>query len=252
MFYRFTNDGRQKTCDLRDAYGGALVLCGGHPSLRDEPLELLAQPGVVTMAMNNTALLFRPNLWVCADHASCYAPSILHDGGIVKFARLLYWNERLAGGEPWHTMPGTLFYGVDDAAFRSDNLLDDYPFFAWWKNVFIVALQLAWHLGFRRVYLAGTGFNVPSDRHYAFDQQLSPAQSDYSRRTYVDVVAQVRAALPHFAQRGFSLVSCTPGSALNDVLPFLPLRDAVTEALADFPKRDASGLKHAADLVVGK
>lgn len=247
MFFRFTEDGRQKTCDLRDLHSGALVLCGGHPSLADEPLELLAQPGIVTMAMNNAALTLRPDLWVCADHASCYAPAILRDPGVLKFARLLYWNEPLPDGGPWHRAPSTLFYGVSDSAFHSGNLLDDHLCFAWWKNVFVIALQLAYRLGFRKVYLAGAGFNVPNGRHYAFDHQLTGEQSEYSARTYDRVVDQVRQALPHFAERGFSLVSCTPGSALNAYLPFLPLRDAVEEILRDYPRRSTDGLRHSSE-----
>lgn len=249
MFYRFTNDGRQKTCDLRDTYSGALVLCGGHPSLADEPLELLQQPGIVTMAMNNAALMVRPTIWICADHASCYAPAIIRDPAPIKFARLLYWNERLHDGEAWHRMPSTFFYGVSDTVFHSGNLLDDHVCFAWWKNVFIIALQLAHRLGFRKVYLAGTGFNVPNGRHYAFDHALTPAQSEYSLSTYDAVVDQVRRALPHFEERGFSLVSCTPGSALNAFLPFMPLRDAIGEIAREHPDRSTNGLRHSSEFV---
>jgi hypothetical protein len=248
MFYRFHDDGRQKTCDLRDLYAGSLVLCGGHPSLADEPLEILGQPGVMTMAMNNAALLFRPSLWVSADKPACYASSIVRDPGVLKFGRLLHWNEPLPeDGRPWHTVPSTFFYGVDDTTFRPANLLDDYPVFAWWKNVFVIALQLAHHLGFRRIYLAGAGFNIPNGRHYAFDQKLTPEQSDYSRRTYDAVVGQVRDALPHFRERGFELVSCTPGSALNEFLPVMPLREAVEEILERQPAKSAAGLRHSSE-----
>jgi hypothetical protein len=249
MFYRFTSDGRQKTCDLKDVYSGALVLCGGHPSLANEPLELLDRPGIVTMAMNNAALTVRPNLWVCADHATCYAKSILHDPATIKFARLLYWNDPLPGGEPWYHAPSTFFYGVSDTAFDSGNLLDDHFLFAWWKNVFIISLQLAYHLGFRTIYLAGAGFSVPDGRHYAFDHELTPEQSHYSLQTYGAVVDQVRKAMPHFEERGLSLISCTPDSALNAFLPFMPLRDAIDRIASAHPERSTAGLRHASDFV---
>jgi hypothetical protein len=245
IFYRFTSDGRRKTVDLEDAYRGALILCGGHPSLADEPLECLSRRGIVTMAMNNAALLFRPTMWTSADHPDCYSRAILDDPAILKFARLLYSGDTVGDtGRLWRDWPSTLFYGVSDDLFTPATLLDRHPLFAWWKNVFLFSLQLAWRLGFREVYLAGVGFNFPSDRHYAFDMKLNPDEAEYNRRTYEMTADQFLRCLPHFKERGFRIVSCTPGSVLNEVVPFMPLTSVVERVLRDYPQETAGGVKH--------
>lgn len=246
MFYRYTAGGRRKTADLDGLFGGSLFLCGGHPSLDHEPRELLSAPGIATMAMNNAALLVRPTLWIGADRPECYSPAILRDAAVLKFARLLYADSSCAPDDrPWRELPATFFYGVTDDYFTPATLLDEHPLLAWWKNVFILSLQLAYRLGFREIFLVGVGFTIPPERPYAVDLGLDADEIDYSRRTYQSAERQFRNALPHFAGRGLRVISCTAGSALNDVLPFVPLRDAVASALASFPERSARGIVHA-------
>lgn len=246
MLYRFTPDGRRLTLDPTGLYSGALFLCGSHPSLAAEPLDLLSKRGVVTLAMNNAAALFRPTLWIGADRPDCYARTVLEDAGILKLARLLYAEDEVPGaGRRWRELPGTLFYGVDDQRFTPESLLADWPTYVWWKNVFVIALQVAYRLGFRTVYLAGVGFTIPKGRVYAFDATLNAAETDYNRRTYAGTLEQVVAALPHLAASGLSLVSCTPGSALNDHLPFVPFREAVERVTSALPEPDTRALPHA-------
>ena len=45
-------------------------------------------------------------------------------------------------------------------------------------------------------------------------------------------------------ERGFRIVSCTPGSVLNEVVPFMPLTSVVERVLRDYPQETAGGVKH--------
>jgi len=254
MFYRFTPDGRQKYIDLKDMQRGAVFICGGHPSLNDEPLELLNQPGIVTMAMNNTATIIRPNIWVCADKPPCYSTSIIKDPGIMKFARLLYAGEKFSDGElmaNWNSVPNMFFYGVSPH-FTHKTILNDTGALVWWKNVFMIAIQLAYRLGFRKIYLCGTAFNIDPKKQYAFDFKLNDYQQDYNQRTYDNAVQQFVKCLPTFKEHGLEVVSCTPISALNEHIEFMPLTEAIDAELKDYPAHDLTGIKHSSEFKENK
>lgn len=63
-----------------------ITLCG--PSLVGFNLDLLRQPGIITMGVNNSPKVFRPNLWVSVDSPSNFLYSIWRDPLITKFIHL--------------------------------------------------------------------------------------------------------------------------------------------------------------------
>jgi len=254
MFYRHTRDGRRKAIDLYDMYEGDLFLCGGHPSLKEEDLSLLTRHGVATMAMNNTATLFRPNFWVTADKPACYSKSILLDAAVMKFARLVWGREKI-GEALWSEIPGTIFYGTTyedgksksgEVIYRPTTLLFQKQPLAWFKNVFVIALQIAYRLGFRRVFLCGVGFKIESNQQYSYDSKLTDVQVNSNQRCYNNVVNIVKQALPHFGEFGFELISCTPDSAMNDLVPYVPFSQALN--MVAHPGHDTLGVLHSSEL----
>lgn len=243
MFYRFTPDGRRKAIDLENLYRGSLFLCGGHSSLEKEDLSSFHKHGLSVMAMNNTATLVRPQIWVTADNPTCYSESLLLDPGILKFGRLVHQDVEFLG-KKWREYSSTFFYGDSDKIYSSKNLLNHYRQLAWWKNVFILSLQIAYRLGFRKIYLCGVGFKIDYQNQYAYESSLSPEEVEYNSRCYSDVVGQIQRALPHFKESGLELISCTPDSALNSLIQFLSLATAIEKELIDYPEHNTTRVVH--------
>ena len=87
----FDNNGLRHITDMSNIYkNGTAFLIGGGPGLLDQNTLLFNNPGVVTMCMNNSALITRPTMWCGADYPECYDYSILADSGITKFTSLGY------------------------------------------------------------------------------------------------------------------------------------------------------------------
>ena len=109
ILIHYTKSGLKRLTDLSDLYKGqTAILLGGAPSLKEQPLELLKQRGVLMAAMNNAALHFRPTLWFSGDHPACYEPQILMDPSITKFAPLPF-AEIVVAGRKYHEMPNINF-----------------------------------------------------------------------------------------------------------------------------------------------
>ncbi len=239
LFERWTKEGLKKKTDLCGLYSGPLFLLGGHPSLRSEPPELFQQPGVVTLAMNNVAALIKPNLWVGADRPNCFTRSILLDPTILKLGRAEYANLPV-GDQRWAEQPNTYFYNLQTTFQPRDFLVGEV---FWWKNTFMISLQLAAILGFDDIYLCGTGFDIKPDAQYAYESTLDADQVDYTQQTFLMAVQQFITALPHMV--GKRIRSCTPNSPINKHVGFIPLAEAVAEVSGRFPEPDTRNVVHA-------
>lgn len=254
MFYRYTKAACRIPVDLDGTYDGeTLFLLGGSPSLRNMPLDLLRKPGIVTLGMNNVPCFFeRPNLWVCADKPLCFSPHIFTSPEITKFTMISRRGLEVpdTGGRRIMDCPNVYFFGASEN-FTYQNFLDPARDLVWWRSVFPMALQLAWRLGFRRVYLVGCGFhmNKASGQQYAWSTKLTDDQAQYSHNTYSRDVDRLRNLLPTFSRKGFELLSCTPRSRANEFLTYVPLPEAVQEALRGKPvPADTSTLIHSSEL----
>jgi hypothetical protein len=85
----FTRDGHNVF--LGDMYRGyaAFLICAG-PSLQKHDLSLLSQRGILTLAVNNAAAVYRTNLWVSVDDPGNFCDTIWRDPGIVKFVPICH------------------------------------------------------------------------------------------------------------------------------------------------------------------
>lgn len=254
MFYRYTKAAARIPVDLEGMYDGeTLFLMGGSPKLRELPLDLLRQAGVITLGMNNLPCFFpKPNLWVCADKPLCFSPHIFTSPEITKFTMISRRGLEVpdTGGKRIMDCPNVFFFGAHER-FTYKNFLDPGRDLVWWRSVFPIALQLAWKLGFKKVFLVGCSFNMnkKTGEQYAWKTKLTADQAQYSHNTYVKDVARLRALLPTFARKGFEVISSTPDSAANEFLSYVPLDQAVEEALRGKPvQSDTSTLIHSSAL----
>lgn len=229
--------------DLFDIHKNKSVfLLGGHPSLKEENLDHFKRPGIVTMAMNNTATVVRPNYWVCADKPLCYSKSVIQDPGITKFARLTYTNHMI-DNVMWKDQPLTYFYGLDPK-IKHEEVLERHRQLAWWQNVFIIGIQICYHLGFRKIYTVGCSFNIDKNAQYAYQSNLTDDQIDYNQRTYQMIIDQISRSIPHFNEKGLQIISCTPNSKLASLFPSLSFEEAIKETLKEYPIHNTLTSKH--------
>ena len=254
MFYRFTKSGSRIAVDFDGLYQDQTVfLLGGSPSLAKMPLELLRKPGVVTLAVNNVPCIFeRPNLWVCADKPPCFSPHIYASPDILKFTSIGRCNAVVGETDKKiHQFPSMFFFGLYER-FTIHNFLDPHRDIVWWKSVFPIALQLAWRLGFRRVFLVGCSFNGKS-KSYAWKTTLTDYEKNHSQRTYDTDIRRLEKLKPVFDAHNFEVVSSTPNGRANDLLGYVTLEEAVSMATESLPPQaDTTTLLHSSALTPPK
>ena len=235
MFFRF-DKGCRIPVDLDNMFSGSCFIAGGAPSLLRENLELLKQPGIMVISMNNTAARIPSDIWVCADKPKCYSERILRDPKLMKFA-MISRKDLMVGNDKMMELPNMFFYGSTEKHFNLHNFLDPHRDIWWIKNVMPITLQIAYRLGFRKVYLIGCGFKISKDAQYSYATKLTDHQVNYNARTYNSFVEKMKLLKPHFKEKEFEVISCTPDSLLNEFYPTMSFEDAVEEALKDFPKK---------------
>jgi len=169
--------------------------------------------------------------------------SILLNSSIMKFTYLFRAHE-LIDDLKYCWLPNTYFMWS-----KADMLIRQFfqrgREFAWWKDVFIIALQVLYRLGFSRVYTVGCGFHA--EQQYAYERELSDEQVAYNQRTYNMAVRQLRDILPYAKEANFEVVSCTPDSAINELVQYRDFHEALAEETAKVPPHSTKDSKHPKD-----
>ena len=235
MLYRVRPDSLIEATHFRDAFLGESVflLCPG-PSLAEADLALLNQWGLMTFGLNTAAVTFRPRLWLGVDYPECFPLAVYQDPGVMKVSRAsiahLTWPRE--GGRQLCEYPNIWFVHLRRERGR---LSIDGPLFEtparWYPKAFILAIQLAWWLGFRTIYTVGTDFEISPERQYAHGNPLSGRYVATNRGVYANTLDVLRRILPDLAARGVKLVNTTQGGRL-DFVERMGFEEAVAEALA--------------------
>jgi len=252
MYYRYTDAGARIPVDLDNTQKGTLFLAGGAPSLMNENISKLAEPGVSVLAMNNTASVIPGvDYWVGCDKPACYSPRILLDPKLTKFAIIAKRDFTFRPDQyreyKLRDCPNIFFLGTHEK-FTANTLLKKDRDFVWWKNTFWVALQIAYRLGYRKVYLIGCSFNVGKEKNYSYDFKLDDYQQNYNQRLYDQTVTLLELARQHFDESGFEVISATPDSKLNDIYPAVSFDEAIADAQKGFPQDyDIKACKHSSE-----
>ena len=240
MFFRYIGILRQ-AIDLDNIFNGSCFLVGGGYQL-SQVKDKLNDRRLVTMAMNNAATQFDPTLWTGADTAEHYSESILMNPSIMKFMYLTR-KATLVRGYQACQLPNIYFaVGLNKPA--GSFFLRDRDFH-WWSNVFTFALQLLHRLGFNRVYTVGCGFKIDtSTGAYSYKTDLNAEQVAYNQRTYAMVIRHMRTISAASKNAHFEIISCTPDSALNDLVPYRDFDEAYEEEIGKVPAHRTTGLRH--------
>jgi len=242
MFWRFVG-GRRKAIDLDNLFQGSCFLIGGNPELMQHR-ELLEDGDIVTMAMNNAGTFIKPTLWTGADEPNYYSSSILLNPSIMKFMYVTRADKMVKDtGIQARTVPNIYFTtGLPDFPDRGFFLRQRDC--GWWKNVFMITLQILHRLGFSKVYACGCKFQIEKDQPYNFDRKLSDQQVEYNRNTYNCVLRQLKGILPYAQEAHFELISCTPDSALNELVPYMDIKEAVRREDDKVPANNTADCRH--------
>lgn len=250
MLYRRLNDSLFTTADLTGAFSGSpMFILGGNPVLKTMDLGSLAGSNLPTMALNNVPYVYpNPTIWLTADKPVCYGHHMFSRADLIKIGYMNYRNEIVPStGRPFKDHPMMLFF----TGFKADGVEDffaEVPGFAWWKSIFPIALQLAWRLGCRRVYLVGCTFNTHQRNPYAWSARINSSQARWNQRTYDEDIQRLKALHPLFVENGFQVFSCTPDSRANEIFPHILLKDAISYELSLLPKAvPLEDLKHSSE-----
>ncbi len=182
MFYRLFTDHSRQALPLENLYAGpqrtACWIIGGGPSLARLPISKIVASPIPKFAINLAgAGLLRPTFWTSYDPTARFQRSIYLDPSIQKFVHTcramdlipettfkvceapnLVCLDRMRGRgffdfptAPAHTVtrpgslpPGDLQPGITD-----------------WQDSLIQAIDIAYRLGFRKLYLAGCELYIP-------------------------------------------------------------------------------------------
>ena len=169
-FYRRTTDGRRIPASLAGSYAGpasaACWILGGGPSLGKLPIDLIQSTPVPKFSINLAGTgLIRPQFWTSYDPTERFHRSIYLDPGITKFVH----ECRAMDLVPETTFkvcdcPSTYLFernretGFADFPSTGESITD-------WQDSLVQAIEIAYRLGFRELYLAGCEmFVAPSTR----------------------------------------------------------------------------------------
>jgi len=198
---------------LTDTYKGmhAFITCPG-PSLLDcRPLGLLYEPGILTMGLNNSPEIIRPNLWVAVDPNKTHTgqkflQSIWQDPGILKFYPTKQMDQVDAGVNLWGYAPTQPWKWW--RYFAEERVV-------WGNNVLTIAIRILYDLGVRVVYLLGADFKMDLKRPYAFEEQVTQEHCDSNNRSYEMLNERFEVLRPLLEHHGLQVYNCTPDSNLT-------------------------------------
>ena len=242
----FEPKGTRRPVDLNNTFAGQVAfLVGGAPSLKEQPVELLNKRGVLTMAMNNSAVHFQSSLWVSGDRPECYEPQILFDPRIMKFAPLAHSQITVEGRKYWQ-MPNIYFYMFQDNV-PWDEFLASRAVVPWYSNTLFVGIHILYQLGCRKIILAGSEFGFSSSGDmYAHKTNFGSLERKWNQDLYNSQVRELRMLKPIFENAGLTLMDASKNSRLSQTYQHLSLEDAVKLALKEFPDKmkDPATLPH--------
>jgi len=244
---------------LENFYQGkhAFLICSG-PSLKSYDLKRLWEPGCVTMGVNNSWSVWRPNLWTSVDDPGSFIDTGWKDPKITKFVPLGALRKRLRvkqkdgsfsqSGFQVCQMPACFFF-KRNTDFNSKTFLDEGSV-NWGNNadqvddtgvkgsrsVMLAATRLLYYLGFRTVYLLGCDFNMVEGRqNYAFQQERTKGSVNGNNGTYEALNIRFAAMKEDFDKRDFKVFNCFKESGLR-VFPYKGFDDCVNEASKEASK----------------
>lgn len=237
--------------------GSSLFLVLSGPSLSETPLHLLSRRGIVTMGVNNSWLMWKPDLWVCVDTPGRFADVGWLDPRILKMCPLAHHSSPIREME--NGVLKTTETLVKDCPNVAHFVRQDYfdtdtfwncPYAQWGclrdsndclgitgaRSVMLVALKVAYSLGFKRIFLVGADFKMSEDSDvspYAWKENKSDTGRRANNRLYKALNARfdslVKAGMP------LEIYNCTKDSGLKS-FKYVEFETAVLDCVSTCEK----------------
>jgi hypothetical protein len=255
----YVHDGyKQIPVNLQGIYSGCacFLLCSG-PSLANMDLGLLDKAGFLTMGVNNSPKIYRPNMQISVDSAARFLESVWRDPKIMKFAGIGKPMHRIWDHQKWfldgcpenndyysETTVGecpNVYYFVRNNKFNADTFLTERTVnwgnnaqFGGGRSVMVAAIKILYILGIRRLYLLGTDFSMVGDKPYGFEEQRTRNAVRNNNVGYHKMMSYFTQLAPYFKEAGFTIHQCTPKTALT-IFPYMSLEEAIDRETARLP-----------------
>lgn len=227
--------------DPRGLFHGApaAFLVGGSPSLLSQPHVLLESRGVLSFSVNSAGKLFRPTCLVASDEGRCVDARLLMDPTVLKFLLSTHARKPVRTSGPLSSValahvPGAVF--VDPVPGMPDqDLLLPSAGLRWKRNSLFLGISVMYHLGIRRIVLAGCDFGTG----YSHGAELSGDEEAWNSCLYRFEVSDLVSLKPVFDDAGLEIVDSSPESKVcppNGPYRHVSLEDGVGMCLEGFPE----------------
>lgn len=236
---------------LADIYRGrsAFLILGG-PSFAKLDHNLLRQPGIITMGVNNSPKSFRPNLWTSVDSPSHFLKSIWLDPLIQKYVPICHVNKPIFDSNKWAfdnikvgDCPNMVYYKRNERFKAKQFLWEDcfnwgnHKDFGGSRSIMLVAIRLLHTLGFRKVYLLGCDFKMDEKNKYHFDQNREKGSINGNNKTYTVLNDRFKELRPIFEKENFFVYNCNPESGLT-AFDHIEYKEAIRRVTAEMDNID--------------
>lgn len=211
---------------LDDIYKGSSVfLFGGAPTIKELQLNKLNTRGIISAAMNNAAIHFRPQLWFSGDHPKCYSINIIQDPAILKFAPAWHMDTEL-NGMKYSMYPSMVFY-IPDRNIPLHEMLKENRHTPFYNNTMTTAIAILYFMGCRRIILCGCDFEGEGTNIYAHNVDLTPDEREANQRLYNNQVETLIRLKPIFIEAGLQIIDASVKSKLKDIYETLSFDEAI-------------------------
>ena len=238
--------------------GGSAFLIASGPSFKELDKTLLFEPGILTMGLNNSPAVFRPNLWTCVDDPASFLQSTWMDPKIEKIVPISHIHKKLSdstGDKIIDTKtevgdcPNVFYYRRNEVVNTSNYLFEDkinwgnHSKIGGGRSVFLAATRILYLLGIRNLYLLGVDFYMDKSKeskdgtggNYSFPQPRSTGSINGNNNTYSSMMKWFGQMRGTFDEVGFKIYNCNPASRLT-VFPMMEFNKAIDNSLKRFPR----------------
>lgn len=238
--------------------GGSAFLIASGPSFKEVNKDLLLEPGILTMGLNNSPSIFRPNLWTCVDDPASFLQSIWVDPRIEKIVPISHIHKKLSDStgdkisdikKEVGDCPNVFYYRRNEVVNTENYLFEDkinwgnHTKVGGGRSVFLAATRILFLMGIRNLYLLGADFYMDKSKeskdgtggNYSFPQPRSSGSINGNNNTYHSMMIWFGQMKKIFDEVGFKIHNCNPKSRLT-VFPMIEFEKAIDDSLKNFPR----------------
>ena len=240
MIWYFDDDKPLKAYFGRVDAGNDAYLYLPGPSLADVDFDVRI-PGTTAFAMNTAYPKVKPHYWLGMDMPGCYDAALLYES-FPKFWRGTY-SRKTYKGVNLKNLPQSYFVTIaKPEGGMSDMFKKGIPK-AWFNHSLGVMLHLILEMGFKKIHFVGC--NLGGERDYYDDRVLPEDQHSSNRLLYRQQNVFLREFNDLCKTFGVECISCTDDSPINDYMPYIPLKQAISISTGKVKK---STPRHANDV----